>query len=464
MATAPWFVVSPNGLLSLVGLVHGPDRTVPTPAQDWRLATVEVVIPAFREEDNIVHCLASLARQTHKPKYVILIDDGGGDATCERARDFAASAGMELTVIQRRAPIGKTPSIKRQAREFDADVEFILDADTFLESENYIERCVQELYQGVGIASACGTILPMREKDRARLAASAPFQLWLNGREWKDPFVQHLGPLHRAWWGLTNIYRDCLYRYLQRFVYHGQMVFFGSITNPVGCAVAYRREYIKNLFDHYEPIFGDDLTNSEDIFIGFALNNEGYRNVQLMDVVARSEEPEVQRLPRQLYLWSSSFLQSCYYFDDLVKSPFKAPRRAWRALKNRLSGADKRIEEMRRIKEQYRQPFGRKYTEVMGRPIGWVILLSLLEKISFPTAIIVMLLLRWWEALAVTLLAETALAILVLVIVSPGERLKAVGKALLTTPLRYALLLWDAVTIGRFAVDLWITRNRQWRK
>ena len=61
--------------------------------------------------------------------------------------------------------------------------------------------------------------------------------------------------------------------------------------------------------------FGDDLTNSEDIFIGFALKSEGYRNVQLIDVNARSEEPEVQRLPRQVYLWSCSFLQSCYYFD-----------------------------------------------------------------------------------------------------------------------------------------------------
>jgi glycosyltransferase involved in cell wall biosynthesis len=464
VATAPWFVVSPNGVLSLVGLLHGPDKTVPTPAEDWRLATVEVVIPAFREEDNIVHCLASLARQTLKPKYVILIDDGGGDLTCERAREFAASVDMQLTVIQRRVPIGKTPTIKRQAREFDADVEFILDADTFLENENYIERCVQELYQGIGIASACGTILPMRLADRNRLAASEPFQKYLAGRPWSDPFVQHMKPIHHLWWAITNIYRDCLYRYLQRFVYHGQMVFFGSITNPVGCAVAYRRKYIKDLFDHYEPIFGDDLTNSEDIFIGFALNNEGYRNIQLMDVIARSEEPEVQKLPRQLYLWSSSFLQSCYYFDALVKSPFKAPKRAWRALKNRLSGTQAKIEEARRIKEQYRQPFGRAYTEKMGRPIGWVILLSLLEKISFPAAIIIMIALRWWEPLAVTLLAETAMAMLVLAIVSPGERLKSIGKTLLTTPLRYLLLLWDAVTIARFTSDLWITRNRKWRK
>jgi len=41
--------------------------------------------------------------------------------------------GVELTAIKRRKPIGKTPTIKRQARELDSDVEFILDADTVLE-------------------------------------------------------------------------------------------------------------------------------------------------------------------------------------------------------------------------------------------------------------------------------------------------------------------------------------------
>ena len=76
--------------------------------------------------------------------------------------------GVELTAIQRRKPIGKTPTIKRQAREFDSDVEFILDADTVLESDNYIERTVQELYQAVGIASAFGTILPQRRQGSPR--------------------------------------------------------------------------------------------------------------------------------------------------------------------------------------------------------------------------------------------------------------------------------------------------------
>ena len=61
-------------------------------------------------------------------------------------------------------------------------------------------------------------------------------------------------------------------------------------------------------------------------------------------------------------------------------------------------------------------------------------------------------------------LAELALSTAVLVAVSPGERLRAFFNALLVTPIRYALMAWDVVTIGRFATDLWITGNRKWRK
>ena len=111
MATAPWFVLSPNALLSAIGLLHGPDKTVPTPAQDWRTAIVDVVIPAYKEEDNIVHCLASIARQTFKPRNVIVVDDGGKDQTVPRAREYAAAVGMHLTVIERASSIGKTPTI-----------------------------------------------------------------------------------------------------------------------------------------------------------------------------------------------------------------------------------------------------------------------------------------------------------------------------------------------------------------
>jgi glycosyltransferase involved in cell wall biosynthesis len=524
MATYPYFVVSPSTVLSLIGVLRGPDKTRPTPAEDWREAKVDVVIPALNEAENIVLCLASVLRQTLKPRRIMLIDDGSTDGTVERAKAFCDMHGMPLTAIQRAKPIGKTPTIKRQARELDSDVEFILDADTVLESDNYIERTVQELYQAVGIASAFGTILPQRPRDRRRCAENADV------REFE---AMHPSPRsgERDGWlenlrrGITNLYRETLYLFLQRFVYRGQLAFFGTTSNPVGCAVAYRRKYVKALFDHIGPILGDDLTNSEDIFIGFAMVNEGYRNIQLTDVYARTVEPEVHRLPRQIYLWSSSFLQSCYYFDPLLRSPFKAFKRRRMARRTtasqpstvtasptyavsaapmlamagtgmelgmrqrhsmRLSsvtverGRPGDIEDggssgsvstssaagkdRRMVREPYRQAFGRERTATHGRPAGWILLNCAVEKILFPFALLIMLIYGSWEALAVTVAAETAICTMALALVMKGKRLEYAMKAVAVTPIRYALLGSELITIGRFATDLWITQNRSWRK
>jgi hypothetical protein len=299
----------------------------------------------------------------------------------------------------------------------------------------------------------------MRPANRRALQQTPEFEAWPGAKDYDDPHARR-GLLHGLWWWITNSYRECLYTFLQRFVYKGQMVFFGSITNPVGCAVAYRRKYIKDLFDRYEPIFGDDLTNSEDIFIGFALNNEGYRNIQLQDVLARSEEPEVQRLPRQVYLWSSSFLQSCYYFDQLMRTPFRVFKQMAKKKRDRDAG----VENLRVVKEQYRQPFGERSTRTYGRPIGWAMFLGSLEKIGFPTALVIMVALQMWEALAVTVIAEMIVSLTVLFAVSKGQRFAMLLKGIAVTPLRYVLMVADMVTMLRFAVDLWITGNRKWRK
>jgi glycosyltransferase involved in cell wall biosynthesis len=462
MATAPYFVISPNTLMSILGLIRGPDKTVPTPAEDWRNAVVDVVIPALNEEKNIPLCLASLMRQTLRPRKIILVDDGSTDKTPAYAKDFCDANGVELIMIRRKAPIGKTPTIKRQAREFDSDVEFILDGDTVLESDNYIERTVQELYKGVGIASACGTILPLRDRDRKVMLGDPAVKNFLSVQSGADLE-------HRSDWfprfqrGLSNLYRDALYLFLQRFIYHGQMVFFGTITNPVGCAVAYRRRYVEALFEKFEPLFGDDLTNSEDIFIGFSMLERGYRNIQLTDVYARSEEPEAKKLPRQIYMWSSSFLQSCYYFDSLLRSPFKALKRYRHRRMEKRKFREQQVEK-RRIREQYRQTFGEEHTRMYGRPMGWVLLMAAIEKVFFPTALVIMIILRLWEPLGITVAAETLLSLIILTFIAKGHRAEYFLKGLLLTPIRYSSLLYDLVTIGRFSADLWIFRNRRWRK
>jgi glycosyltransferase involved in cell wall biosynthesis len=472
MATTPYFVLSPNAILSIVGLLHGPDKTEPTPVEDWRSASVDVIIPAYNEERNIGNSLASLARQTIKPRKIILIDDGSKDNTLDYARQFCEANQMEIEIIQRKASIGKTPTIKRQARELDSDVEFILDADTILESENYIERTVEELYKAVGIGSACGTILPTRKKDRMAMIQSPMMQKFLTKRPDANVYPKK-NIFFRMAKGITNIYRDALYMFLQKFVYRGQMAFFGSITNPVGCAVAYRRKYIQELFDKYEPALGDDLTNSEDIFIGFALINKGYRNIQLQDVYARSEEPGASYLPRQIYMWSSSFLQSCYYFNDLLKSPFKSFKR-WRNKKRQEREKGSGIEK-RKIKEPYRQPFGDAITKKYGRPMGWVVFMGAVEKIFFPATLLVMGILRMWEPLLVTVAAESGISIGVLLFISRSPEhnrfmnsrnrgLEYVAKGLLLTPIRYMSILYDLVTVSVFTGQIWFNKEKRWRK
>ena len=511
MAVLPYFVLGPNALLSLAGLAKGPDRTAATPKEDWRRATVDVVIPAFNEAQTIVLCLASLLRQTLRPRRVILVDDGSTDGTIVAARAFCKANGIDLIAIQRHKPIGKTPTIKRQAREFDSDVEFILDGDTVLESPNYIERLVQELYQGVGIASACGTVLPMRRRDRHAIAADPAVERFAARDTLPQPLREE-ATVPMLLRGVTNLYREVLYLFLQRFVYRGQMVFFGTITNPVGCAVAYRRKYVEALFDLVGPTLGDDLTNSEDIFIGMGMLNEGYRNIQLTDVYARTVEPPCTRLLRQVYLWSSSFLQSCFYYDDLLRSPFRALKRWQRRRQGPPNGprtpvatrvpvpafageaagvggpamgttifrtattaADQTpsgdaprsaaaANERRRVGEPYRQPFGREYTRRFGRPVGWLLLAGAIEKVFFPVALLIMLLWRQWEALFVTIGAESLVALAALVLITKGERLQYFFKGLAVIPLRYVVIASELVTVGRFAVDLWISKNRKWRK
>jgi hypothetical protein len=229
----------------------------------------------------------------------------------------------------------------------------------------------------------------------------------------------------------------------------------------VGCAVAYRRKYLKDVFDRYEPILGDDLTTSEDIFIGFALLEQGYRNIQVRDVFARSEEPEAQKVPRQIFLWSSSFLQSCYYFPALLFSPFRRVKQ-WFTTKKSPSSSPGR--ELRKIKEAYRQPFGIEYTRQNGRPIGWAIFFGALEKVTFPSVIILMALFQMWEVLIITMVAETTLQLFMALAFATGRRVEYFCKALVITPIRYFVLIFDIITIVKFLIDVLIRKNTQWRK
>lgn len=463
MASMPYFVLSPSAIACIIGYFHGPDRETPTPAEDFKQATIDMVIAAHNEQNNILLCLESITKQTLKPETIFLIDDGCTDKTLQFAMEFAQERNINLCVSHKKTSEGKTPGIAWATHESKADVLIVLDADTTLRSENYIERLIQELYQGVGIACACGVVLPEFDTDRTHLLEQPELQKFLL----KYPEIA--SPKNHGFWQniqqvIANYYREELYLYLQKFIYHGEMVFFGSIINPVGCAVAYRRKYLLDVLEHYSAQLGFNLTSSEDIFIGFAFAAKGYRNIQLNDVYALTTEPRLLQMPKQIKMWSSAFLQSCYYFDDLVRTPLKAPKKIYHDLKEYVRPSHPDVQKRRVIHEAYRQSFNPMITKEYGRPIGWFIFTSLLEKISYPTILIIFMLLGYWNAVAITILAEVTIYTLMIGVMHKNRRIRNVLKSILMTPIRYGYLAFDFFFLLNFAKDLWITKNRNWRK
>ncbi len=463
MASISYFVLSPSAIACIIGYLHGPDRATPTPAEDYQKATIDLIIPAHNEATNIMLCLESIAQQTVQPARIFIVDDGSSDNTSQIAQDFASFKGLNIQIYRKEVAEGKTPALSMVAKESTADVLLVVDGDTILRSENYIARTVEELYKGVGIACACGVILPEFDSDRLNLLDQPQLRDFI--KEHPEVAIPKNGTInHKLQQVLTNYYREELYLFLQKFIYHGEMIAFGSIINPVGCAVAYRRKYLLDLLQHYHANLGHNLTTSEDIFIGFAFADKGYRNIQLNDVYALTCEPRLFKLPRQLVLWSSSYLQSCYYFDDLVKTPFKIIRVFFRWLKGKFTSEQAEIAHKRKIVEAYRQSFAPEITQKYGRPIGWFVFTSLLEKISFPTVMLIFIILGKWEVLGLTILAEVTLYTLIIGIMHKNKRVRNILKSLCLTPLRYLYLALDFFVTLNFAKDLWITKNREWRK
>ncbi|NUO76814.1 MAG: glycosyltransferase [Lysobacter sp.] len=444
MPALPWFALSPNGLLSAVGLWRGAEETVPTPVEDWRQAVVDVVITARRQQHDIAHCLAALLAQTLQPRSVVLVDDGGTerDGTAAIAREFAAANGLSLRVIERMWSIGRAPTIKRQARESDADVEFVLDGDTLLHSADYIERCVRELYEGVGIASVCGVVQPMRGEHRRALERSPAFQRWLHGEAYRDPRARRGGVRRGLQW-LGDVYRETSCLLQQRFINRGQMALFGGVVVPRGNAIAYRRRYIKDLFDRYEPVCGDQLDEAEDVFIALALAQQGYRNVQLSEALAHAEQLPLDRLPRQSFRQAGAFFRGCREFNALLLTPFKAWRR-WLRPRAPAGG------EQRRVREAYRQPFGERLTHEYGRPIGWALFLMALERLAYPLLLLWLAFAGHWLWLGAIVLAEIAATAMVLAAVTRAARAPTIGKALLVAPVRYAMVFVDLAAAAVF--------------
>ena len=463
MASISYWVLSPSFLLALWGKWKGWDRTEPTPAVDWKTVTVDVVIPAKNEESTIALTLASLFQQDYPIRNVTVIDDGSTDHTREVVERFRELSGRQIELVVREVSIGKTPSLRQQCRASDSDALMILDSDTVLVERNYLSRCVEELFKNAGVGAACGELIPWTRQRREEAAKADPVVSRIQSELGVSP-VAKKGRWDAFLENCTIIYRKSLYLFLQRILYDGQLKMCGSQLNPVGCAVVYKTKRLRECFDYAEPLMGDNLSNSEDIFIGHFFSWKGYRNFQVMGVRCESKEPSVLRLHKQLYLWSSSFVQVLYYFRDLPLSPFRQVRNEAAGLLGvKDATPPKGHDERRRIQEQYRLPWGEGYTKRYGRLVGLVDLCSLFDKFVYPLVLLFLACFNQ-EAFFITLGLEVTLcAAGVFVVADTGTRWKSAGLMVAATPMRLISMGVDIVAAVRYVADMF-TGNRRWRK
>src|ERR1700674_3339601 len=322
MASISYWFLSPSLMLAMIGKLRGSDRTVPTPTIDWKNVVVDVVLPAKNEEKTIALALSSLFHQDFPIRNVVVFDDGSTDRTSTLVERYRDLTGRTIQLVTRPKSVGKTVALREFCQQTDADAIVILDADSVMVSPIYISRLIEELFKNAGVSAACGEVMPLTERRKQLLAE-------------QDPAVRsvqvefNVGPAPRqSFWvrlltSVTVLYRAPMYILLQRTMYDGGLKLFGAQLSPVGCAVAYKADRLRECFAYAQPRLGDNLSNSEDIYIGHFFNWKGYRNVQVIGARCESTEPPVNRLPRQLFLWSSAFFQSTYYFVDLPLSPLR---------------------------------------------------------------------------------------------------------------------------------------------
>jgi len=462
MAAISYWFLSPSVILAMLGKLKGWDRTKPTPVFDWKTATLDVVVPARNEESSIALCLASLFDQDFRIRQVTVIDDASTDHTAEVVRRYAELSGRNVDLVVRSKPEGKTTGVREQCEQSNADALLVMDSDTVLTRRNYISRLLENLFQNAGVASACGEVWPLTRSRRKKIIEADPVLASVQSELVCGPDIPS-SRFRSLLESLTVVYRTSLYVFLQRVLYDGQMKMFGSRLNPTGCAVAYRMNRLRECFAYARPLMGDNLTNSEDVFIGHFFTWKGWRNIQVADVQCESIEPSIERLPRQLYLWTSSFLQATYYFRDLPLSPFKEIRTWASRLFSKRGAVGKSRDMGRRIQEQYRAPWGEGYTRQFGRALGWVDLLSLFEKVSYPFFLLYFAFFNhtvFWISVAM----EAGISTMgVFVVADAGNRWKPACMMLVATPIRLLTLGMDLATTLVYVIDLG-TGNRKWKK
>ena len=109
-------------------------------------SSISVIIPAYNEEKTIGLCLATLAKQSDKPKEIILIDDGSVDKTQEIIIRIQKEINIPLTILKQNHQ-GTAIARNFGASKAMGDILVFVDSDMEFE-DHFLEKLIQPIVSG----------------------------------------------------------------------------------------------------------------------------------------------------------------------------------------------------------------------------------------------------------------------------------------------------------------------------
>ncbi|MEK6894331.1 MAG: glycosyltransferase family A protein [Nanoarchaeota archaeon] len=108
---------------------------------------VSVIIPMYNEEKDIVSCLSSLKKQSHKNIEIILVDDGSTDRTVEVAKQQAIKDKIKITILnQKHGGPGKARNLG--ASKANGEILVFVDSDMTFDKD-YIKNLIKPINRKV---------------------------------------------------------------------------------------------------------------------------------------------------------------------------------------------------------------------------------------------------------------------------------------------------------------------------
>jgi hypothetical protein len=136
-------------------------------------ATMSIVIPTWNRRDLVAECLASLQRQTHPAREIIVVDDGSTDDTCA----FLSKEYPDVRVVRLETNSGFCVAVNAGIRAATGDLIMLLNNDVTLAPD-----CLEKLLLASETSNAALFAPLVLFRDEPDVVYSAGDRQHVNGR------------------------------------------------------------------------------------------------------------------------------------------------------------------------------------------------------------------------------------------------------------------------------------------